>query len=396
MRHYLHVQRAVLFIVLLTLPRFGWAQCNFFNPAVKLNRTAPNSITGTCQINLDLYFDLQANAGGKYVYVHIWPRSKYPTLSYTNPPTPAQLTDAVATMGFYHFGNTLYMLDSYTPYAAIPNYNYTGLLNAKGVGTVSGSDRFTVQNISIDASAGCLVAQDFAADVWESQSASAQNVHCFSEWLKFFANDPQVIGSLICGPPLQFQFQVKTIDQTGLTIDYKVFVDNGDGVFNATNDHIQVGSGTNVALDGANNYTYYVGPTGYLPYSNQKPEADRALWIVVSSSTRDNDPYARLDNNCFLLPVELSRFDAYLVSGKAVLEWTTASEIDNEGFSIERKDENDAGTFRSIGFVSSRSDQGNSQVALSYRFADPTIPTSAVQYRLKQLDRSGKFSYSPI
>ncbi len=390
------ILRALLLAVLMAHPFANWSQCNFFNPAVRLNRTTPNTITGTCQINLDLYFDLQANAGGKYVYVHIWPKTKYPNLTYTNPPTPAQLTDAVATMGFYHFGGSLYMLDVYAPSPGISNFKYTGLLIAKGIGTVNGSDRFTIQNISINGDAGCAVAQDFVADVWESQSASAQNVHCFSKSLKFFANDPQVFGAMICGPPRSFQFQVKTIDPVGISISYKVFVDNGDGVFNASNDNIQVASESDVSLHAGNNYTYYVGPIGYLPYSNQKPEADRALWIVVSSPTRDNEAYARLDNNCFLLPVALSRFEAFQVNGKALLKWTTSSEIDNEGFSVERKDQTDGGVFRAIGFVPSLSQQGNSQTELNYQYVDAAPLTSAVEYRLKQMDRSGKFSYSPI
>lgn len=195
------ILRAILFVVVALQPIVHWGQCTIFNPAVKLNRTTSNTLSATCDINLDLYFDMQANAGGKYVYVHVWPKSKYPNLLYNNPPTPLQLTDAVATIGFYHFGNSLYMLDSYTPYPSITNYKYAGINIVKSAGSVSGSDRFTIQNILITGPAGCAVAQDFTADVWQSQSASAQNVHCFSKGLSFYANDPKVTGSMFCGPP---------------------------------------------------------------------------------------------------------------------------------------------------------------------------------------------------
>jgi hypothetical protein len=371
------------------------SQCNFFNPAIKLNRTTSSSLTSACEINLDLYFDLQANAGGKYVYVHIWPKSKYPNLLYNNPPNLTQLTDAVATLGFYHFGGSLYMLDSYTPFPTVSNFKYAGLTIIKSTGTVTGSDRFTIQNITITGSAGCGVAQDFRADVWESQSASAQNVHCFSRSLKFYANDPRASGSLVCGPPRQYRFEVKTIDPAGLTVSHKVYIDNGDGIFNASNDTTEISNSTDIRLSSENDFTYRSPLLDYLPYSNQKPEADRALWIVITSAARDNASYARIDNNCFLLPIQLGAFHARWMNQRAQLEWTTLTESDNKGFDIERKNAADQTAFRPIGFLPSRAEQGNSATPLHYVFTDIEPINSPQLYRLKQIDHSGKISYSP-
>ncbi|MFM7672569.1 MAG: hypothetical protein ACKO6Q_08275 [Bacteroidota bacterium] len=372
------------------------AQCTIFNPAIKLNRTTASTLAGACDINLDLYFDLQSNAGGKYVYVHIWPKAQYPNLIYNNPPNLTQLANAVATLGFYHFGGSLYMLNSYTPYPTVPNFKFTGLSIVKGAGSIAGSDRFTIQNITITGASGCGVAQDYTADVWESQSASAQNVHCFSKGLNFFANDPRVTGFLICELPRQFRFQIRTIDTSGLTVNYKAYIDNGDGVYNAASDSIEIASGSNIVLNEANAYTFNSPLLGYLPYANRKPEAERALWIVVTSTVRDNASYARLDNNCALLPIQLGNFTAKWREQQVRLEWTTYTETENSGFAVERKYQTDGSDFRTIGFVPSRATQGNSSSELTYQFDDPNPVEGTVLYRLKQIDLSGKQSYSPV
>lgn len=371
------------------------AQCTISNASIKLNYSTPNT-SGGCDINLDLYFDMQSNAGGKYVYVHIWPRSLYPTLIYNNPPTPTQLINAVATMGFYHFGSNLYMLNSYTPYPTVTNYKFTGLSIIKSTSSVAGNDRFTIQNITITGSANCNVAQEFTADLWQSQSASAQNVHCFSRGLSFFANDPRITGFLICETPRQYRIQIKTADPSGLTVNYKVYIDNGDGVYNSTTDSIEIASATGIVLNGTNNFTYNSPLMEYLPYSNQKPEANRALWVVVTSPTRSNTTLARLDNNCALLPIQWGTFTARYADQKTQLEWTTLTEIDNRGFEIERKNKEDDQPFRSIGFVPSQANGGNSVDELRYNFNDPYPILGAALYRIKQIDHSGKTSYSPI
>ena len=389
---------SVLLTVLITLLQLqeAQAQCTIARPAIKLNSTSTNPLNGKCLINLDLYFDMDANAGGKYVFIHIWPTGSYPTLTYSNPPTATNLANSVATIGFYHFSGTLYLLSSYTPDPSIPNFKYTGLTITKSAGGATGFDRFTIQNITIEGTAACTVAQSFTADVWQSQSASAQNVHCFSRGLNFYANDPRLTAFLICNTPREYRFQIKTIDPAGLTVNYKVFIDNGDGIFNATTDNIQIGSGSNIPLDNTNSFTYNSPLLGYLPYSNQKPEADRALWLVVSSPTRDNESYARIENLCAPLPIALGSFNAKRVDNKTELNWTTLSESDNRGFEIQRNTSEDPSQFQTIGFVNSQSPNGNSAEELTYQYEDRAPIKQFALYRIKQIDHSGKFSYSQI
>lgn len=90
------------------------------------------------------------------------------------------------------------------------------------------------------------------------------------------------------------------------------------------------------------------------------------------------------------LPVTLSSFN-YNVNNKIVqLTWATASESNNDYFNVEKS--NDGINFRSIGKVKGT---GTSSITKHYSFNDNN-PDYINHYRLKQVDRDGKFSYSKI
>lgn len=91
------------------------------------------------------------------------------------------------------------------------------------------------------------------------------------------------------------------------------------------------------------------------------------------------------------LPIELISFDAKLVNGQTLLNWITATEINNDSFTIERT--SDGANFEFIGTVNGA---GNSNQMLNYSLIDakPLIGTSF--YRLKQTDFNGAFTYSDL
>ena len=91
------------------------------------------------------------------------------------------------------------------------------------------------------------------------------------------------------------------------------------------------------------------------------------------------------------LPVNLVHFGASPVNGDVLLEWTTASETNNDYFSIESS--KDAVNFSEIGRVSGG---GNSNSTINYRSFDYTPHSGVSYYRLKQVDYDGKFMYSNI
>jgi hypothetical protein len=94
------------------------------------------------------------------------------------------------------------------------------------------------------------------------------------------------------------------------------------------------------------------------------------------------------------LPVTLVAFTATAESPAAVrLAWATASELNSQAFDVERSLDGQA--FTTIGTVAAA---GSSSAARSYEWLDAKLPAGAAQlyYRLKQVDRDGTFSYSPV
>jgi|APTNR8051073442_1049403.scaffolds.fasta_scaffold04033_1 hypothetical protein len=102
-------------------------------------------------------------------------------------------------------------------------------------------------------------------------------------------------------------------------------------------------------------------------------------------------PYMGADEiNDSPLPVELVSFTAKSTGTTITLNWETKTEIDNYGFEIERK--SSVGEWIKIGFIEGH---GTSNSPKYYTFKDKTPDSDKYLYRLKQLDNSGTFEYSP-
>ncbi|MBW7842466.1 MAG: T9SS type A sorting domain-containing protein [Ignavibacterium sp.] len=93
------------------------------------------------------------------------------------------------------------------------------------------------------------------------------------------------------------------------------------------------------------------------------------------------------------VPVELTSFTAAASVGKVTLNWTTATEINNLGFEIERSYNGE--NFVSIGFVKGN---GTTTESKSYSFTDniDLKGTDEIYYRLKQVDYNGSIDYSDV
>jgi len=94
------------------------------------------------------------------------------------------------------------------------------------------------------------------------------------------------------------------------------------------------------------------------------------------------------------LPVQLTSFTAGLYENKIKLNWSTATEVNNYGFDIERcvaQISNLCNNWEKIGFVQGH---GNSNSPKDYSFVDANPPAGKVLYKLKQIDFDGAFEYS--
>lgn len=92
------------------------------------------------------------------------------------------------------------------------------------------------------------------------------------------------------------------------------------------------------------------------------------------------------------VPVELTSFAGSVNNlGQVVLNWQTASELNNHMFEIERRTE--TSEFRTVGFVEGH---GTTTQQNSYSYIDKTAEQGVNYYRLKQVDFNGTYSYSDI
>lgn len=89
------------------------------------------------------------------------------------------------------------------------------------------------------------------------------------------------------------------------------------------------------------------------------------------------------------LPVQLTSFTARRVGSAAQLSWATASELNNQGFSVERAV--DGQTWQPLSFVAG---QGTTQQNHTYTYSDQF--TGAAYYRLCQRDNNQHVTYSPV
>jgi hypothetical protein len=90
------------------------------------------------------------------------------------------------------------------------------------------------------------------------------------------------------------------------------------------------------------------------------------------------------------VPVELVSFTGRVSEGNVTLEWTTATEINNHGFEVQRSFGSE---FQIIGFVDGH---GTTTESKSYFFIDKNLNAGSYNYRLKQVDFNGNFEYSPV
>ncbi|MFA6026302.1 MAG: T9SS type A sorting domain-containing protein, partial [Ignavibacteriaceae bacterium] len=131
------------------------------------------------------------------------------------------------------------------------------------------------------------------------------------------------------------------------------------------------------------------GGTTYSDISGSDQNASsRAISVSVSSFSTFT-----VSDNSNALPVELYSFAANSKSNEVELNWTTATEVKNYGFEVERIRNEELGirNWEKVGFVQGH---GNSNSPNEYSFTDKPLGGSEFKYRLKQIDFDGKYEYS--
>ncbi len=113
-----------------------------------------------------------------------------------------------------------------------------------------------------------------------------------------------------------------------------------------------------------------------------------SYYVEFQGWAEANRPYLTVTYT-YSVPVELTSFTVTSMKDEVKLNWNTATEINNQGFDVERM--NAEGSFEQIGYVAGF---GTTTEPKAYEYIDSKLATGNYTYRLKQIDFDGTSTYS--
>lgn len=393
-----------LFLTLFATQNAYADPCTFVSPIVQVleskDSTAPNG-DKFCVKVINLSMDIEINGGNKWTYIHLWRTQDYHTLapaySLANgaPTTTNILGNNLLTLGL-NYVNAPYLSATYPPDA---NENPRMLDASDGVGFTmtpipnSQATHFIFTNIRIVTPGVCDPNQTFKGDAWSAQPPHGRNLGCFLPGgFTFATSDPTVLSNIQCAPDGQsniLNFSV-TANGTGNSIEFQFDIyakNNPTTEFNPVNELlVYSGTTTYTVTEGSTsplNFTSSASPaTGYIsipaiypaPYSTTVPDKYRDVYIVVKNiritnggtiTTIDNALVTPNDNICQALPVTFGTINAANRDGKLVVDWLALTEENVSHYNVEASI--DGKTWKEIGRLASKAENGNSTATLSYQ-----------------------------
>lgn len=155
------------------------------------------------------------------------------------------------------------------------------------------------------------------------------------------------------------------------------------------------GSGSSIG----SGYVVYAGNSGNSVQITNLLGAtkDYKFFIYEYSGSADSEINYKVESPGFIntngttFPIELISFSAKSVNNRVDIDWSTATELNNDYFEIER-------SFDAVNFevVVKVPGAGNSNNVLNYSIIDNEDLDGDVYYRLKQTDFDGAYTYSSI
>jgi hypothetical protein len=138
-----------------------------------------------------------------------------------------------------------------------------------------------------------------------------------------------------------------------------------------------------VAIAYSGNYNVFYGTNvywGYVATAGPSLTPQGVVFNIIRNYIEENGGE---------LPVELASFTSSIDNRKVTLNWSTVTEENNSGFTIERK-LTGAAAWSAVGNVTGA---GTSNIAQNYSFSEANLATGRYNYRLKQVDFNGNFEY---
>jgi len=395
------VLRTGLFVVLLaTALTKANAQCDASSILIQNITQVGTQTPGSCSVTFDLSFEMANNNGNKYIFLHGWAQEDYPDFfdcvdgqaggnGAIRPPEGDDLAGSFVNIGIDNSGTDPVLLTSYTPdpgftLSTAATITRTVLPNGNAFFVITG----VVATFPVDCGEPFLIAFDF----WSSQAAQAQSAQCVNCNVLYAVNYIAVTGLANCFN-LTFAGLITNNSDTTISGYTLVYADvNSDGF---------LAPGVDVLVQDTTQFTILPGPGTTAAIAGVIPSIyiNMDLLVVTALNIEGGEGAAQVDlvlsTQCGGLPVTFKSFTANRSSRTNVqLKWETASEIDNKGFSVQRK--LGGNVWEQVAFVNSQATDGNSNTVLTYTLSDLNSNRGMSQYRIKQVDRDGKFKYSEI
>jgi photosystem II stability/assembly factor-like uncharacterized protein len=159
--------------------------------------------------------------------------------------------------------------------------------------------------------------------------------------------------------------------------------------FSDANNGLTVGYDCNSCIRGIIARTTNGGATWYPQYLNLDVKPIGVSMPDSLHATVVGRAGAILRTNNGGVPVELISFTASVNDKDILLNWETATEINNKGFEIERK--SSGSEYKFINFIPGNGTTTDPKI---YQYVDKNVSAGIYTYRLKQVDFDGSFAYS--
>jgi hypothetical protein len=166
------------------------------------------------------------------------------------------------------------------------------------------------------------------------------------------------------------------------------------GTFNITINADNIGGVTNYATTALVSRSNPIAPWTAFGAQVITSGSNTAMVLSRTGLTLSNIEIGIAGTSVNPLPVSLTSFTGTATGIDGILNWSTSTETNNQGFQVERS--KDGRSFESTGYFVKG--VGNSRIVKNYSLLDVNAFAKAdvIYYRLKQVDVDGKFTYSQV
>jgi hypothetical protein len=384
------------------------AQCTPYNFQSIIKNISVNNVTNIATATLDVSFNINANNGNKFIFIHLWSGSDYQNVNFAwgasgqKAPSPTDLNGA----GNSHPTIFNLAIDNAVSQTYRSTYVYSAMTLQQPASApivqhlASGADSFVIKDVvvSFPSSQLQVLGSIISGVIWSSNSnsySSSMSVQCFLSGATFLA-DPVVSGSGSCGTGT-YSLTIahnSLVQGNTLSGSFDVYADaDANGLFSAIDDVKITNAAVPFSVSAANPITNYY--TGSQNFSGGIPALynGRNLFVVVTSGSSTVTQFMPTTQCSSTLPVTFKSFNVARNNQTVAIKWETAFEQNNRGFYIQR---NVNGEWKDIAFVFSKAESGNSSGPLSYTYNDPNNLNTVSYYRILQVDLSGLGKYSQV